>query len=69
MRAAEPSTKGFNAMGRQGSWFRSSGFAAIIVRVELRGDAYPREMAVDSVLARLRSIPDYVRIIQQGVPS
>ncbi|MGH7555497.1 MAG: cytochrome-c peroxidase [Longimicrobiales bacterium] len=35
------------------------------VREEMRGDAYPEDVAVDSVLARLRSIPEYVRLFQE----
>ena len=41
----------------------------LIVRVELRGDAYEREMAVDSVLARLRGIPEYVALFEQAFPA
>lgn len=32
------------------------------VREEMRGDAYPEDVAVDSVVARLRAIPEYVRL-------
>ena len=42
---------------------------AIIVRVELRGDSYPREMAVDSVLTRLRNVPDYVELFNRAFPA
>ena len=41
----------------------------LIVRVELRGDAYEREMAVDSVLTRLRGIPEYVALFEQAFPA
>ena len=41
----------------------------IIVRVELRGDAYPREMAVDSVLNRIRANPEYVALFSQAFPA
>lgn len=37
----------------------------IKVREELRGDAYPEAVALDSVVARLRAIPEYVRRFQE----
>lgn len=37
-------------------------------RVEMRGDAYPEDVALDSVLARLRSIPEYVQRFEQAFP-
>jgi cytochrome c peroxidase len=36
------------------------------VRGEMRGDAYPEEVAVDSVLARLRAIPEYVELFAEA---
>ena len=41
----------------------------IIVRVELRGDAYPREMAVDSVLNRIRANAEYVALFEEAFPA
>jgi cytochrome c peroxidase len=38
------------------------------VREEMRGDAYPEEVALDSVLARLRAVPEYVALFQQAFP-
>ena len=35
------------------------------VREEMRGDAYPDAVALDSVVARLRAIPEYVRLFEQ----
>jgi cytochrome c peroxidase len=35
------------------------------VREEMRGDAYPEAVAVDSVVARLRAIPEYVMRFEQ----
>ncbi|MEX1256566.1 MAG: cytochrome c peroxidase [Gemmatimonadota bacterium] len=32
------------------------------VREEMRGDAFPEEVAVDSIVARLRAIPEYVEL-------
>jgi cytochrome c peroxidase len=36
------------------------------VREEMRGDAYLEEVAVDSVVARLRAIPEYVRLFEEA---
>lgn len=33
---------------------------------EMRGDAYPEEVAVDSVVARLRAIPEYVMLFEDA---
>lgn len=38
-------------------------------RVEMKGDAYPSEVALDSVLERLRSIPEYVQRFEQAFPA
>lgn len=38
-------------------------------RVEMKGDAYPAEVALDSVLERLRSIPEYVQRFEQAFPA
>ena len=35
------------------------------IREEMRGDAYPEEVAVDSVVARLRAIPEYVSLFRE----
>ena len=40
----------------------------LLVRVEMRGDAYPEEVALDSVMARLRSIPGYVERFRRAFP-
>ena len=37
----------------------------LTIREEMRGDAYPEEVAVDSVLARLREIPEYVNLFRE----
>ena len=36
----------------------------LTVREEMRGDAFPEDEAVDSVVARLRGIPEYVTLFQ-----
>jgi len=67
--SGEASTKGFMLWDGKDRGLEAQALRAIIVRVELRGDAYPREMAVDSVLARLRSIPDYVELFNKAFPA
>lgn len=64
-----PSPKGFMLWDGKDRGLEAQALRPLIVRVELRGDAYPREMAVDSVLARLRSIPEYVRLFEQAFPA
>lgn len=36
------------------------------VREEMRGDAFPEEVAIDSIVARLRAIPGYVRRFEEA---
>lgn len=38
-------------------------------RVEMRGDKYSAEAAFDSVLSRLRAIPEYVRLFEEAFPA
>ena len=64
-----PSAKGFMLWDGKDSGLEAQALRPIIVRVELRGDAYPREMAVDSVLARLRSIPEYLSLFEKAFPA
>ncbi|MXW11009.1 MAG: cytochrome-c peroxidase [Gammaproteobacteria bacterium] len=37
----------------------------LTIREEMRGDTYPEEVAVDSVVARLRAIPEYVSLFRE----
>ena len=37
----------------------------LTIREEMRGDAYPEAVAVDSVVARLRAIPEYVSLFRE----
>jgi len=64
-----PSTKGFMLWDGKDRGLEAQALRAIIVRVELRGDSYPREMAVDSVLTRLRNVPDYVELFNRAFPA
>ena len=41
---------------------------ALRSREQMRGDAYAETVALDSVLARLRALPDYVALFQVAFP-
>lgn len=41
----------------------------ITSRTEMAGDAYPADVARDSVVARLRGIPEYVRLFRAAFPA
>ena len=43
----------------------SQALLPLTLREEMRGDAYPEGLAVDSVVARLRAIPEYVTLFQE----
>lgn len=64
-----PSTKGFMLWDGKDRGLEAQALRPLIVRVELRGDAYEREMAVDSVLTRLRGIPEYVALFERAFPA
>ena len=64
-----PSTKGFMLWDGKDRGLEAQALRPLIVRVELRGDAYEREMAVDSVLTRLRGIPEYVALFEHAFPA
>ncbi|MGY8822583.1 MAG: cytochrome c peroxidase [Candidatus Latescibacterota bacterium] len=64
-----PSTKGLMLWDGKDRGLEAQALRAIIIRVEMRGDAYPREMAVDSVLTRLRNIPEYVDLFNRAFPA
>lgn len=63
------SARGFMLWDGKDRGLEAQALRPIIVRVELRGDAYPREMAVDSVLARLRGISEYVELFERAFPA
>ena len=64
-----PSAKGFMLWDGKDRGLEAQALRPLIVRVELRGDGYEREMAVDSVLVRLRGISEYVNLFEQAFPS
>lgn len=67
--SGQPSTKGFMLWDGKDRGLEAQALRPIIVRVELRGDTYPREYAVDSVLTRLRGIPEYVDLFREAFPA
>ena len=67
--SGQPSTKGFMLWDGKDRGLEAQALRPLIVRVELRGDGYQREMAVDSVLARLRGIPEYVGLFERAFPA
>ncbi|NKB66507.1 MAG: T9SS type A sorting domain-containing protein [Candidatus Latescibacteria bacterium] len=64
-----PSAKGFMLWDGKDRGLEAQALRPIIVRVELRGDAYAREMAVDSVLARLRANAEYTELFEKAFPA
>ncbi len=66
--SGQPSAKGFMLWDGKDRGLEAQALRPIIIRVELRGDAFKREYAVDSVLTRLRGIPEYVELFRQAFP-
>jgi cytochrome c peroxidase len=66
--SGQPSAKGLMLWDGKDQGLEAQALRPIIVRVELRGDAFKREYAVDSVLTRLRGIPEYVELFRQAFP-
>ncbi len=64
----QPSAKGFMLWDGKDRGLEAQSLRPIIVRVELRGDQFKREYAVDSVLTRLRDIPEYVELFRRAFP-
>lgn len=65
----EPSARSFMFMdGRVTEGLEAQAILPITSRDEMAGDAYPGEEAQDSVVARLRAIPEYVARFTQAFP-
>ena len=64
----QPSAKGFMLWDGKDRGLEAQALRPIIIRVELRGDQFKREYAVDSVLTRLRDIPEYVQRFRAAFP-
>jgi cytochrome c peroxidase len=63
-----PSATGFQLLDGRFRGLEEQATGPIRVRVEMRGDAYPEEVALDSLIARLRGIPAYVDLFTQAFP-
>jgi cytochrome c peroxidase len=55
-----PAADGFQFWDGRAAGLEDQALRPITARAEMRGDAYPEEHALDSVVARLRAIPEYV---------
>ncbi|HSG99118.1 MAG TPA: cytochrome c peroxidase [candidate division Zixibacteria bacterium] len=64
-----PSHDGFQFWDGRVKSLEDQAVKPITSRVEMRGDAYSDVDALDSVLARLREIPEYVTRFQAGFPA
>lgn len=63
-----PSHMGFQFLDGRVEGLEEQATKPITSRVEMRGDAYEEEASMDSVLARLQAIPEYVRRFQDAFP-
>ena len=64
-----PSAFGFFAVDGKARGLEELVTIPIANRVEMRGDAYSEEAALDSVVARLRTVPEYVQLFQEAFPA
>lgn len=55
-----PDAEGFQFWDGRALGLEAQALLPIAARDEMRGDAYPEEVALDSVVARLQAIPEYV---------
>lgn len=67
-RNAEPTAAGCQFWDCRVRSLESQATQPLGSRVEMKGDAYSSEVALDSVLARLRGIPEYVERFSQAFP-
>lgn len=67
-RNADPSANGCQFWDCRVKSLEVQATKPVASRVEMKGDAYPAEVALDSVLARLRGIPEYVQRFEQAFP-
>ncbi len=66
--SATPSHLGLQFMDGRAEGLEDQAKKPIGSRVEMRGDAYPESAALDSVVARLRAIPEYVTRFRDAFP-
>ena len=67
--AGSPSHRGIQFWDGRAFGLEEQATIPITSRVEMAGDAYPPEVARDSVLARLRAIPEYVELFRDAFPA
>lgn len=67
-RNADPSANGCQFWDCRVNSLEAQATKPVASRVEMRGDAYPADVALDSVLDRLRGIPEYVQRFEQAYP-
>ena len=63
-----PSVNGMIFWGGNAFGLEDQVLAPIAADNELRGVAYPKALAIDSVIGRLRSIPEYVTMFSEAFP-
>lgn len=66
--AGAPSPSGFQFWDGRAAGLEEQARIPITSRTEMVGDAYLPEAARDSVVARLRAIPEYVRLFREAFP-
>jgi cytochrome c peroxidase len=66
--SGRPSQLGLQFWDGRAAGLEEQARGPIASRTEMAGDAYSEEVARDSVVARLRGIPDYVSRFRQGFP-
>jgi cytochrome c peroxidase len=66
--AGSPSHQGLQFWDGRASGLEEQARIPIMSRTEMAGDAYPAEVARDSVVARLRAIAEYVELFREAFP-
>lgn len=66
--SASPATNGTMFWSGSAFGLEDQVLNPIAADTELRGDTYPKEVALDSVLVRLRGIPDYLERFEAAFP-
>jgi cytochrome c peroxidase len=67
--AGSPSPLGLQFWDGRASGLEEQARIPIMSRTEMAGDAYPAEVARDSVVARLRGVDEYVELFREAFPS
>ena len=66
--AGRPSHAGLQFWDGRASGLEEQARIPIMSRTEMAGDAYPPEVARDSVVARLRAVEEYVELFREAFP-